>query len=202
MLFAAPAASCLPDEKAKLSTISKRLRDVYTRYACFGHTDPHFRSKEFVKVVRESELMTPAFNIAPPNRVDFVFTYACVHGPGGYRGNKTMSLDAFAYATRGIAHETGKPHEEVLAALEGSEPQLHPTAEPSAPVSSHVVNHPAARAAGEDEWLREAQHVSPLVRGGALRSYSSHMTKRDAEQMAYSLACHKGPPSRLVMCEL
>ena len=104
-----------------LTPTARRLAAVYARYACFGHTEPVFRSKEFVKLIKEAGLETPSFNIRPPNRVDFVYTYACVHGPGGYRNNKVMSLEAFAYSTKGIAHELNRPHESVIAALEDCE---------------------------------------------------------------------------------
>ena len=57
----------------------------------------------YVKLLKEAGLLTKTFNIYPPNRVDFVYTYACVHGPGGSRNNKKLSLEQMAYACKGIA---------------------------------------------------------------------------------------------------
>lgn len=53
------------------------------------------------------------FNIKPPNRVDYVFTYACTNGQGGGKGNKTMSFEQFLFALKGIAKETGFTSAEV-----------------------------------------------------------------------------------------
>lgn len=114
--------------ETKLSGTATRLRDAYARYACFANSIPTFRSREFVKIVKEAGLMSPTFNIRPPNRVDFVFTYACVHGPGGHRGKKSMSLEAFAYSTKGIAHELGIAHEEVAGLLRSRCPPPPPAA--------------------------------------------------------------------------
>ena len=142
--------------------------------------------------------MTQAFNIRPPNRVDFVYTYACTHGPGGRLNNRTMSLEMFAYATKGIAHELGMAQELVLMALEKVEPQLNtgwPGEEPAVrmPVSSRLLCDLRERAAGEDEYVLEKQTTSPLVQHGVLATYASQLSQRDAEQAAYSMACHKGP---------
>ena len=54
-----------------------RLKAVYKAYACFGSAGPLvFKSANFVKLIREAGLMSPDFNIYPPNRIDFVYTYA------------------------------------------------------------------------------------------------------------------------------
>lgn len=127
-----------------------------------------------------------AFAVKPPNRVDFVFTYACVHGPGGKKGNKSMSLEAFAFASKGIAHETGRPHEEVMECLMRAEPLLNMSDGPSIPVSVRIQQELAARAIGEDMWYLERERVSPLVQGGVLATYTSYLSQRDAEQRKQS----------------
>ena len=175
------------DERT-LSPTARRLAAVYARYACFGHSEPTFRSKEFVKLIKEAGLEMASFNIRPPNRVDFVYTYACVHGPGGVPNNKLMSLEAFAFATKGIAHETGMDHEAVIAALEDVEPLLHSmAAAPPMPVSSRLLIDLQERASGADQYRIEKLQMSPIVRPGVLSSYSSRMSKRDAEQAAHSM---------------
>jgi len=93
---------------------------TYSRYSKFGSDT--FCSREFAKVVRDAGLMDAKFNISPPNRVDFVYTYACVHGPGGHRGNRRMSFAQFAYAVKGVAHETARPLSEVVLAFSSAEP--------------------------------------------------------------------------------
>lgn len=192
----APAAApSLQSARARLSPTAQRLAAVFARYACFGHSDPIFRSKEFAKLIKEAGLETAAFNTRPPNRVDFVYGYACVHGPGGRPNNKVMSLEMFAYATKGMAHELGCSHEAVLAALEGVEPLLKSMSEaPPMPVSSRLLQDLKEKASGEDQYMLEKQLTSPLVRRGVLASYEKSLSKRDAEQAALSLACHHGPP--------
>lgn len=143
MAFAAPRISARPSPMASpvASPRSKRpthqqMKDeafagAYFKYGSFGSTgNPSFRSREFVKIIKDACLMSPSFNIYPPNRVDFVYGYACVHGPGGFKGNKNMSLDQFAYATKGIAHETGLSHAEVLRRLIAAEPSLNGSPSP------------------------------------------------------------------------
>lgn len=190
---AAPIVAC---DKNRLSPSARRLAAVFARYACFGHSDPIFKSKEFAKLIKEAGLETAAFNTRPPNRVDFVYTYACVHGPGGRIGNKTMSLEMFAYATKGIAHELGQAHEAVLASLETCEPILKPMASdvPPMPVSHRVLMDLKERASGEDQYMLEKQATSPLVRRGVLKSYESGLSKRDAEQAAMSMESMPGRP--------
>ena len=195
MLFAPPEPALFPPAH-KLSNDAKVLRDAYARYACFAQAVPTFRSREFAKICKEAGLMDATFNIRPPNRVDFVYTYACVQGPGGHRNNKTMSLEAFAFASKGVAHETGRPHEEVLRMLADAEPLLNATESPGIPVSSQMRIDLSAKAVGEDEWTQERLGCSPLVQSGVLATYSSYLTKRDAEQAALSAASHHGPPSR------
>ena len=107
-----------------------------------------------------------------------------------------MSLEAFAYSTKGIAHETGRPHEEVLALLERAEPLLNPTEGPQLRVSDVAKELLVSKAAGEEEFLKGRQGTSPLVQGGVLATYSSYLSKRDAEQAALSAQSHLGPPSR------
>ena len=51
---------------------------------------PCFASKDFVKLVKDAGFWRDKgnqFNTKPPNRVDFVYTYAATNGPGGKRGN-------------------------------------------------------------------------------------------------------------------
>jgi hypothetical protein len=182
---------------AKLSATAQRLRDAYGKYACFANTIPTFRSREFVKLIKEAGLMTKDFNISPPNRVDFVYTYACVHGPGGHRGKKNMSLEAFAYSTKGIAHELGRSHEEVLEALAKAEPLLNAVAagEHSGKAVSSMANDLlVSKGVGEDEWVRAKAATSPLVQGGVLATYSSYLSHRDAQQARLSARSHRGPP--------
>ena len=66
--------------------------------------------------------------IAPPNRVDHVYLYACTRGPGGFKGNKAMSLEQLGFATKGIAHETGLPHADVVYMLSIAWPALSSSA--------------------------------------------------------------------------
>ena len=167
--------------RESVSDTARALQDVYHKYACFGSTEPDFRSREFAKVVKDAGLVTPAFNIKPPNRVDFVFTYACVNGPGGFIGNKSMSLEIFAAATKGIAVELGRPHEEIVQAIAAAVPLIN-----QEPISVRVSQTLAARAVGEDEWWRRPG--SPLVKRGALRTYATALSERDAEQAAHSAA--------------
>ena len=155
----APSASPLKPPKNTLSPTARRLAAVFARYACFGHSEPTFRSKEFAKLIKEAGLETAEFNTRPPNRVDFVYGYACVHGPGGRVGNKVMSLEAFAYATKGIAHELQTSHEKVIEMLEGVEPLLKSMAEgqPPMPVSSRLLIDLKEKASGEDQYFVEKQ---------------------------------------------
>ena len=51
---------------------------------------PCFASKDFVKFVKDAGFWRDKgnqFNTKPPNRVDFVYTYAATNGPGGKKGN-------------------------------------------------------------------------------------------------------------------
>ena len=108
-----------------------------------------------------------------------------------------MSLEAFAYSSKGIAHELGMAHAAVLEALEGVEPLLKSMSadEPPMPVSSRLLLDLREKASGEDQYLLEkASGVSPLVRRGVLATYASGLTKRDAEQAALSMECMRGPP--------
>ena len=143
-------------------------------------------------------LLLPLMNhaVKAPNRVDFVFTYACVHGPGGRKGNKSMSLEAFAFASKGIAHETGRPHEEVMECLMRAEPLLNAADMPGIPVSARLQHDRAARAIGEDMWHAERVNQSPLVQGGVLATYASYLSQRDAQQAQQSKLAHHGPPPR------
>lgn len=84
MAFAAPSSALpspdnrlLPPVSSKrLSPTARRLAAVYARYACFGHSEPIFRSKEFAKLIKEAGLETASFNTRPPNRVDHVYVRA------------------------------------------------------------------------------------------------------------------------------
>lgn len=119
-----------------------------------------------------------------------------MHGPGGKKGNKSMSLEALAFASKGIAHETGRPHEEVLESLARSEPLLNAAEMPGVPVSVRLQMDLAARAIGEDMWHADRVNQSPLVQGGVLATYASYLSQRDAEQAQQSKLAHHGPPSR------
>lgn len=94
------------------------LKTVYQAYATFGKKDglENFASKDFVKFVKDAGFYTDKgnkFNIKPPNRVDFVFTYAATNGPNGKRGNKTLTFEQFLYALRGIGKELDEEEEAV-----------------------------------------------------------------------------------------
>ena len=67
------------------------------------------------------------FNTKPPNRVDYVFTYACTNGPEGRRGNKEMSAAQFTFALRGVAKETGWSLDEVEERAKNCSVQLNAT---------------------------------------------------------------------------
>lgn len=60
---------------------------------------PCFASKDFVKFVKDAGFWRDKgnqFNTKPPNRVDFVYTYAATNGPGGKKGNKLLSYEQYA----------------------------------------------------------------------------------------------------------
>ncbi len=116
-----------------------------------------------------------------------------VHGPGGSKNNKKMSLGQFSYATKGIAHETGRPHREVVEMIMEAQPRISGTGETVADLYAEEL---ARRAEGEEQWLRLREPCSPLVRHGVLATYSSALSRRDAEQAAQSAACLKGPLHR------
>lgn len=63
MLFAAPEPELFP-KASKLSADARLLRSVYAKYACFAQAIPTFRSREFVKVVKEAGLFSSTFNSA------------------------------------------------------------------------------------------------------------------------------------------
>lgn len=95
-----------------MSDTTEKLKAVYDAYAGKGKKEGMevFKSTDFLTFVRDSGLKMDKgnkFNSKPPNRVDFVFTYSCTNGPGGCKGNKTMTFDQFTYALKGIAKETG-----------------------------------------------------------------------------------------------
>lgn len=84
----------------------------------------------------------------------------------------------------------------MLAALEKSEPLLNATA--AGEHSGRVVSSLASefmkqKGQGEDEWVRAQSVKSPLVQGGVLATYSSYLSRRDAEQRAESSALAHGP---------
>jgi len=88
------------------------LKDVYNLYAGLGKKEgmETFKSSDFLKLIRDAGLIVNKgnkFNTKPPNRVDYVFTYACTNGEGGCKGNKKMSLPMLHFAVRGICHELG-----------------------------------------------------------------------------------------------
>ena len=193
MAFAAPRKSpSSPRYMARHShewqeegpTVDEELAAVYLKYGCFGSTgNPSFRSREFVKIVKDAGLMSPSFNIYPPNRVDFVYAYACVHGPGGSKGNKHMSLEQFAYATKGIAHETGQPHADVLRHLVSAEPTL--TASPVITTVTAPAASPRRRGMSED-GLSPRQRAADLPFRPPLKSPSPRSSH---------LRPHNPPPS-------
>ena len=63
----------------------------------------------------------------PPNRVDFVFTYACTNGEGGKKGNKVMTYPQFQFALKGIAKETGKELAQVEEKAKAAKPSTNAT---------------------------------------------------------------------------
>ena len=122
-------------DKRRLSAHAARLHGAFLRYAHkeskasmqVGKTgrvtverqklvaNPTFRSQQFKTILKDAGLITPRLSV---QRIDLIFTYACVHGPGGKTGNKDMHLETFVFATKGIATELQVPHEDVIAALE------------------------------------------------------------------------------------
>ena len=172
-------------------SIDEALASVYFKYGRFGSTgNPSFRSREFVKIVREAGLMDSRFNIYPPNRVDFVYAYACVHGPGGAKGNKNMSLEQFAYATKGIAHETGRPHDEVLRALLSAEPQLGTDSLYDSPAASPVPSPRPMR-----EGSPAAETFARFHEGFGNAGRQSELTKADVVRQMSPRVRPPRPPS-------
>ena len=105
------------------------LLEVYNAYAAYGGNN-RFESRDFVKFCKDAGLIIEKqnkFNMKPPNRVDFVFTYACTNGEGGKKGNKVMSYPQFKFALRGIAKETGKAVDDVEAKAAASKPSTNAT---------------------------------------------------------------------------
>ena len=109
------------------------LKPVYDAFAAFGkHAkgEATFASKDFAKFVRDAGFWTDKgnkFNTKPPNRVDFVFTYACTNGPGGGKGNKKMEFGQFLVAIDGIGKEIGLSRVECRARAAKATPQAHET---------------------------------------------------------------------------
>ena len=131
--------------------------------------------------------MSRDFSIAPPNRVDFVFQYACTRGPGGHRGNKDMSLEQLAFASHGVAHETKQGHEDVMYMLLIAQPSLSATSEYGGGLAHNarkVVD--AMRESGKEAWLHSRVPCSPLVRPAVLATYFSQVAERDDRQAAQS----------------
>ena len=158
---------------------SDPLFATYVRYGSFGATgNPTFKSREFAKLVKDAGLSSARFNIRPPNRVDFVYAYACVHGPGGYTGNRSMSFEQFAYATKGIAHETGVDHGNVVSLLCKAEPSVSAATPPmpsprSSPRSS--ARYCASPSAGA-EWSVLQARSRPTPSAGEERRCSPQGT--------------------------
>jgi len=106
------------------------LKEVYKQYESFGGSKQEFASADFVKFCKDSGLYNDKgnkFNTKPPNRIDFVFTYACVNGEGGTKGNKKMTFPQFLYALKGISHELGKDPEEVRQMASTATPSTNAT---------------------------------------------------------------------------
>lgn len=108
------------------------IKEVFDSYAAFGGkgSTPKFESRDFAKFCKDAGLIIEKgnkFNMKPPNRVDFVFTYACTNGEGGKKGNKIMSYPQFKFALRGVAKETGKPIDEVESKAAQAKPSVNAT---------------------------------------------------------------------------
>ena len=89
------------------------IKGVFDSYASFGGNNK-FESRDFVKFCKDAGLIIEKgnkFNMKPPNRVDFVFTYACTNGEGGKKGNKVMTYPQFQFALKGIEKEMNKWNE-------------------------------------------------------------------------------------------
>lgn len=108
------------------------IKEVFDLYAAYGGKgdNPKFESRDFAKFCKDAGLIVEKqnkFNMKPPNRVDFVFTYACTNGEGGKKGNKVMSYPQFKFALRGVAKETGKEVEAVEAKAATAKPSTNAT---------------------------------------------------------------------------
>ena len=108
------------------------LKEVFDAYAAYGGKsgNPKFESRDFAKFCKDAGLIIEKgnkFNMKPPNRVDFVFTYACTNGTGGKKGNKVMSYPQFEFALRGIAKETGKGLDIVQSKAAEAKPSTNAT---------------------------------------------------------------------------
>jgi hypothetical protein len=108
------------------------LKQVFDAYAAYGGkgSAPKFESRDFVKFCKDAGLIIEKgnkFNMKPPNRVDFVFTYACTNGEGGKKGNKVMNFAQFKFALRGVAKETGRDISEVESKAAAAKPSTNAT---------------------------------------------------------------------------
>lgn len=115
-----------------MAAYEKDLRETYEYFAGLGRKEgmETFKSTDFAKLVKDAGLFVNKgnkFNLKPPNRVDFVFTYACTNGPGGMKKNKTMSLGQLCYAVGGIAKESGIEAAVVVEKLKSAKPKFDAT---------------------------------------------------------------------------
>jgi len=89
-----------------------------------------FASKDFVKLVKDAGFWRDKgnqFNTKPPNRVDFVYTYAATNGPGGKKGNKLLSFEQFEFALEGVAKELGEELGGIKEQAAGARPKANAT---------------------------------------------------------------------------
>ena len=91
-------ACCLLQQRIRAGWRAVRSDPTHRPSSCRGSAAfgvpkggmPCFASKDFVKLVKDAGFWRDKgnqFNTKPPNRVDFVYTYAATNGPGGKKGN-------------------------------------------------------------------------------------------------------------------
>ena len=91
-------ACCLLQQRTRAGWRAVRSDPTHRPSSCRGSAAfgvpkggvPCFASKDFVKLVKDAGFWRDKgnqFNTKPPNRVDFVYTYAATNGPGGKKGN-------------------------------------------------------------------------------------------------------------------
>jgi len=159
--------------------MESKLKASYNYYAGLGKKEgmENFKSVEFAKLVGNAGLIinkNNKFNLKPPNRVDYVFVYACTNGPGGMRGNKSMTLQQLAFACKGIAKETGKQLEEVVDAISNVKVQFDSTQAESTrfhdDASNYTGVHKKVHAANKGEAYAETKEETRRARAKACLS--------------------------------